>query len=421
MSNNIRKPQTLKGFRDFLPNEARKRAYVISVFKNIFESFGFEPLETPALEYQSLLLGKYGEEADKLVYTFDDKGGRAVALRYDQTVPTARVLAQYQMQLGLPFKRYQIQPVWRADKPQKGRYREFLQCDPDIFGSSSSLADTEIIVVSSQILQQLGFKKFQILVNDRSILFAIMNRSQIPENEQLSVIQTLDKLDKKSKTEVIEELKKKRLSEDKIQMIFTAIDEANPSDNLEKIIKYALALGVTKETIIFRPYLARGLDYYTDSIFELLIEGYDVGSVGGGGRYNKLIKQISGVSIPAVGIAFGFDRIVEAIDQFSLWPKDMQQTTVLITIFNQELIYQSIKVAQELRKENIALELYPDESTKLDKQLKYADRKGFQYAIIIGPEENDQNKIKLKNMTTGKQETLSVDEVIKRLYENQSK
>src|SRR3989338_262199 len=382
MSNNIRKPQTLKGFRDFLPNEARKRAYVISVFKNIFESFGFEPLETPALEYQSLLLGKYGEEADKLVYTFDDKGGRAVALRYDQTVPTARVLAQYQMQLGLPFKRYQIQPVWRADKPQKGRYREFLQCDPDIFGSSSSLADTEIIVVSSQILHQL---------------------------------------DKKSKTEVIEELKKKRLSEDKIQMIFTAIDEANPSDNLEKIIKYALALGVTKETIIFRPYLARGLDYYTDSIFELLIEGYDVGSVGGGGRYNKLIKQISGVSIPAVGIAFGFDRIVEAIDQFSLWPKDMQQTTVLITIFNQELIYQSIKVAQELRKENIALELYPDESTKLDKQLKYADRKGFQYAIIIGPEENDQNKIKLKNMTTWKQETLSVDEVIKRLYENQSK
>jgi len=415
MSNSISPIQNLKGFRDFLPSDARKRNFVISVFKKIFESYGFEPLETPALEYQSLLLGKYGKEADKLVYTFDDKGGRKVALRYDQTVPTARVLIQYQTQLGLPFKRYQIQPVWRADKPQKGRYREFLQCDPDIYGSTSPLADAEIISISSQVLKTLGFKQFQILLNDRSILFAIMDQAKIPQNEKLSIIQTLDKLDKKSKKEVIEELAKKGLSTDKIQMIFTAIDEAKPSDNLKKIIEYALELGVSKETLLFRPYLARGLDYYTGSIFELLIEGYDVGSVGGGGRYDKLIEQISGVSIPAVGIAFGFDRIIEAMDQFKLWPSKLQQITTLVTIFNQELVSTSINVTQKLRKANIASELYPDTSTKLDKQLKYADRKGFQYAIIIGPTEMKSSTVVLKNLNTKEQKTVRQNEIVKLL------
>ncbi len=415
MSNDITKPQTLKGFRDFLPDEARKRAYIISVFKKTFESFGFEPLETPALEYQSLLLGKYGVEADKLVYTFDDKGGRQVALRYDQTVPTARVLAQYQQQLGLPFKRYQIQPVWRAEKPQKGRYREFLQCDPDIFGSTSPLADAEIIAVSAQVLQNLGFDKFQILLNDRAILFEIMNRAGILQSEQLSIIQTLDKLDKKGRDEIIVELKRKGLDDSKIQIIFTAIKEAKPTDNLEIIIRYAISLGIAKEKIVFRPYLARGLDYYTSAIFELIIDGYDAGSVGGGGRYDKLIEQISGISVPAVGIAFGFDRIVEAIDQFNLWPEKMEQTVVLVTIFNKELTDQSIAVARALRKKGIDAELYPDTSAKLDKQLKYADRKDFQYAIIVGPEEVKQNMVNLKNMKTGEQETVTIESIISKL------
>lgn len=424
MSKRNNQIQNLKGFRDFIGREAKKRQWLIEKIKAVFERFGFEPLETPVLEYESLLLGKYGAEADKLIYGFEDRGGRRVALRYDQTVPTARVLAQYQNQLGLPFKRYQIQPVWRAEKPQKGRYREFLQCDSDIFGSTSPLADAEIIAVSTQILQNLGFNTFQIFINDRAILFEIMNQAKIPQSNQLSIIQTLDKLDKKSKDEIITELKKKGLDDKQVKTIFSAIDNAAPTDNLQKIIQYAISLGDSKDKIVFKPYLARGLDYYTGSIFELSIDGYAAGSVAGGGRYDKLVGQISGIFVPAVGIAFGFDRIVEAIDQFSLWPGKIKHTLVLVTIFNQELVDQSIFAVKTLREKGIDAELYPDTSAKLDKQLKYADRKGFQYTIIIGAEEAKQNLVNLKNMKTGEQETLTINQVISKLiktYANQSK
>jgi histidyl-tRNA synthetase len=412
------KMQTLKGFRDFLPEDAEKRQYAIDIIRKTFENFGFEPLETPALEYQEVLLGKYGDEADKLVYTFTDKGGRDIALRYDQTVPTARVLAMYQQQLPLPWRRYQIQKVWRADKPQKGRFREFLQCDPDIYGSTSPLSDAEIIAVTSAALINLGFKKIFCYLNDRKILFNLMDSVKIPEELQLSVIQTIDKLDRKTKEETQDELIKKGLPKEKIKPLFELIESSKPTENIKKVTKHAINLGVDKNTTKFQARLARGLDYYTSTIFEFKIEGYKAGSVAGGGRYDNLIEQLSGVSIPAVGIAFGFDRIIEAMGQFELFPAKKTTTDVLVSVFNPELTEMSTIVTKNLRQNNINTEIFPDENASLKKQLKYADKKGIRWLVVIGPDEVKKDKVVLKNLLTGHQEEIKLKDIINKIKTN---
>src|SRR3989344_7432136 len=309
MDNNLLQP--LKGFRDFLPEDAKKRSFAIDNIKSTFELYGFEPLETPALEYESLLLGKYGDEADKLIYRFEDEGGRRVALRYDQTVPTARILAMYQQNLPMPWRRYQIQSAYRAEKPQKGRFREFTQCDADIFGTTSPLSDAEILSVGNGLLKNLGFKEFQILINDREILFNIMNGAKIRQELQLPAIQTLDKLDKKSREEIEEELLQKEFSVEDVHNLFNQIDRAKPTETLTKVIKYCENLGVDQASVIFTPRLARGLDYYNSTIYEFVIEGYKAGSVAGGGRYDNLIQKLCGVNIPATGYSWGFDRLLE--------------------------------------------------------------------------------------------------------------
>ncbi len=316
------KLQTLKGFRDFLPKELKKRRYALEIIKKTFEKFGFEPLETPALEYQELLLGKYGEESDKLVYKFNDLGGRGVALRYDQTVPTARVLAVNNQNLPMPFRRYQIQPVWRADNPQSGRFREFLQCDADIYGASSYIADAEMITLSYNLFKDLGFKDFKIYINDRNILYELMNYASIPTNLHLAVISTIDKLDRINKDELKEELRSLGLSQESVEHLFHHLDEAQVTEALNKVINLSQALGVEKEKLLFQARLARGLDYYTSTIFEIKIEEYKAGSVLGGGRYDNLIGKLSGVEIPAVGFALGFDRTIEAMEQFKLFPEE---------------------------------------------------------------------------------------------------
>lgn len=409
------KLQTLKGFRDFLPVEARKRQYVINKIRETFDLFGFEPLETPSLEYQEVLLGKYGEEADKLLYTFEDKGGRRVALRYDQTVPTARVIANYQNELTPPWRRYQIQNVWRAEKPQKGRFREFLMCDVDIYGTKSPTADAEIIAVSYHALKELGFTKFKFLINDRVNLFNLMNSAEIPKENQLSAIQTLDKLDKKSQKEVIDELSEKGLTDEKINKIFDELDKSVPTSELENVIRTSFSLGVDKKSIEFEPSLARGLDYYTGTIFETVIDGYSAGSVAGGGRYDELIEKLSGVSVPAVGLAFGFDRVVEAMEQFNLFPKKFGRTEVLVTIFGTEQSRMSALVAATLREDGISTELFPDDKTKLDKQLKYANKKEIKYAVIIGPSEVKKDEVQLKNLDSGKQESVKLSELVENI------
>jgi len=409
------KLQPLKGFRDFLPDDARKRQFAQDSIRNTFKSFGFEPLETPAIEYQEVLLGKYGDEADKLVYKFEDLGGRPVALRYDQTVPTSRVLATYNQQLPNPFRRYQIQTVWRAEKPQAGRFREFLQCDADIYGSASPLADAEVIALADSIYKNLGFENYKIYINDRNILFELMRDGGIPEELHFAVIAEIDKLDRRSEEEVSETLKLRGLDDSTIKHLFHHLEEEKPTDFLKKIIQNAKSLGVDGDKISFQARLARGLDYYTSTIFEIKIDGYKAGSVAGGGRYDKLIGKLSGTEIPAIGFAVGFDRTVEAMDQFKLFPNQKSYTQALVSIFNPELTQQSAIIASNLRNNGIVSELYTDDSVRLDKQLKYADKKGIKWFIVIGPEEVEKNSVILKNLESGHQEEVKLEDLVEKL------
>lgn len=406
--------QTLKGFRDFLPAEKRRRDYVTAKVIETFEQFGFVPLETPTLEYASLLLGKYGDEADQLVYSFQDRGGRDVALRYDQTVPNARVLAQYQSQLPRYFRRYQIQNVFRAEKPQAGRYREFTQCDIDIFGASSPLADAEIIACSYFAFRNVGFKNIQLKINDRQVLFAALKPLATDQLDVFSIIQSIDKLDKMSLEKVASELVNKGLSQVKAEQALAEVSQAKISTSLMEITQACQNLGVPAEDLIFTPTLARGLDYYTNMIFEVILPQHRSGSCGGGGRYDQLIKQLSGVDIPAVGIAFGFDRMVEAAAQLGLIPTDGAETQVLVSVFDETYQKKSATTAQQLRQAKIKTELYPGVDD-LGKQFKKADQANIPYVVIIGKEEVAQNKISLKNLQTGKQELLSVKQVADKL------
>lgn len=404
--------QTLKGFRDFLPEENSKREYIRAIIAQVFKTFGFESLETPTLEYASLLLGKYGDEADKLVFTFEDQGGRKVGLRYDQTVPTARVLAQYQHLLPKTFRRYQMQNVFRADKPQKGRFREFTQCDADIFGISTTTADAEILAVFYSIFNAIGFSGVTIAINDRETLINALTPFANTTVSVFSLIQSIDKLDKLTPDQVIAELEKKGLNSQSAKSAVKNVMSTSASDNLKAISETAINLGVDPKALKFEPTLARGLDYYTGLIFEAKITGYTVGSVGGGGRYDRLIGDLSGLNIPAVGFGLGFDRTVEAAFELGLIPTNGQQPTVLVTCFSIDQIAYAASITHTLRQKNIATELYPDPEAKIAKQFKAADQKNIPFVIVIGQNELEKQMVTLKNMATGEQKLISIDEAI---------
>jgi histidyl-tRNA synthetase len=436
------KPQTLKGFRDFLPEEMAIRQKVIDTLRGAFESYGFEPLETPAVEYAETLLGKYGEEADRLIYQFKDRGGRKVGLRYDLTVPLARVIATH-LNLPMPFKRYQIQPVWRADKPQKGRFREFLQCDIDTVGASSSLADAEIIALIYESLSKLKIKNFKILVNSRSLLFALMKAAEITEEKRNTVAISIDKLDKIGETGVKKEVEKKGVRKGCLEEIFRIASEfpnfeslvekgktlkmkrneyealVKEINSLKEIALYAESLGVPKNIIIPRFTLARGLDYYTGAIFEAIVDKPKLGSLAGGGRYDKLIFDLGGPDVPATGVSFGLDRIVEVIKEQNLEATASQaKTQVLVTIFSFKFRRKSLEILKQIRESNISAEIYLDPRMKIEKQLKYADRKKIPWVIILGDDEIKAGKVRLKNMRARKKEKgklVSIQDVIKEL------
>jgi len=403
--------QTLKGFRDFLPTEKRKRDYVAQKMTDIFKRSGFEPLETPTIEYATLLLGKYGDEADKMVYAFEDRGKRKVGLRYDQTVPTARFLSQYNGVLPKYFRRYQIQNVFRAENTQKGRYREFTQCDCDIYGTNSIIADAEILAVFYATFKALGLT-ITIRVNDRQTLLNTLKPFETPTVSVFSIIQSIDKLDKLPKENVMRELEKKGIAQDKTKTIIDAIRSSKPTENLNQIIEYAKYLGVPKEQIEFTPSLARGLDYYTGLIFEGVMPEYSGGSIGGGGRYDNLINQLGGPEISAVGFAIGFDRTVETLDECKLLPSFDSTARVLVTIFNDECAQASAEIVRELRKQEIPSELYPSTSDKLSKQMKYANDKKIPFVIIVGPDEIKKNVVTLKNMQSGEEKTGKILDLI---------
>ena len=395
--------QTPKGFRDFLPETAKTRNFLLEKLKSSLELFGFEPLETSAVEFAETLKGKYGEE-ERLIFEFTDKGGRLVGLRYDQTVPLARVVAS-NPNLTKPFKRYQIQPVWRAENPQKGRFREFTQVDFDIVGSGSLISDAEILSAAIFATKILGLSNFVVKINDRENF----------KNQPIEVVRALDKLEKVGEDGVVSELNKFGFDKSQVKSILKKVKESPVTSNVKKLFNLLESYKVDKDKYAYDPTLARGLDYYTGIIYELEVEGYTGGSVGSGGRYDELIGKFSGSKTPAVGFSFGLDRLVETSQELGTIKPFGPKTKILVTIFGDKFISDSINLIDKLRNDGINSEISSEFEEKLDRQLKYADNKKIPYVAILGPEEIKEDKITLKNLSNGKQELVTYSELKKKL------
>lgn len=406
--------QTPKGFRDFLPAEALLREKVRSIIEDSFKRFAFVPFETPTIEYASLLMGKYGDEADQLLYTFTDRGGRKLGLRYDQTVPSARVLANYQNELPKYLRRYQIQTVFRADKPQRGRYREFMQCDADIFGSNSTLADAEILTLFYDIFKSLGLNEVKIEFNDRQLLIDNLQEFANAQVSVLSIVQSIDKLDK-LKPEIVEaELLNKGLATQTINEVFSRINTIDKSELLIDIEQKAFDLGLPQTALVFNPKLARGLDYYTGLIFEAKLMDSELGSLGGGGRYNNLIKELADLDMPAVGFGLGFDRVVDIIQKIGNL-QTQSSAQILISYFDDvNCQKKALQLTAQLRVADLSSEIFL-EKAKIAKQFKLAQEKNIPWVAVIGEEELSQDFISLKNMKTGEQEQVNIEQLIEKV------
>ena len=398
------KVQTLKGFRDFLPPQAAARQWLKGQMIKVFEKWGYEPLETPTLESYELFKGEIGED-EKLFYKFKDLGDREVMLRYDQTVPTCRVIGQYFNKITFPFRRYQIQSNFRAEKPQAGRYREFVQADVDIFGVASPLADAETIAVSLDLYKSLGFKQVVAVINNRDLM----------KNIPYAAISAIDKLDKIGPDGVIANMVSKGITPDLAQKYFDEVKNIQPDETINTIFDYLKNAGFPPDWYRFQPTLARAFSYSQGPIWEIVIPEYSPGSVGGGERYDSLVERITGQKIPGTGIAFGFDRTLEAAEKLGLVPQFKTLTQILVTIFSPDLYSPALTLSRSLRQGGVNTELYPDPNTKLDKQLKYASAKGIPFVAILGPEEIEKDIVTLKNMASGEQKTLTQPDLISSL------
>jgi histidyl-tRNA synthetase len=395
-------PRLLKGFRDFSPNEQAKRQAMFQKIQGVFERYGFLPLATPALEYKDILLGKIGED-EKLIYSFKDNGDRDVAMRYDLTVPLARYVAQNQGQLVLPFKRYQIAPVWRADNPQRGRFREFYQCDVDVVGSKSLLADAEVIACLCKALETLGLKNYKVRLNDR----------QTMANLSVLAIRALDKFEKIGVDGVVAEMKEKGLGEDeidKVKLILEAGNAPSAPDTTTELMGLLADLGVAGDKVVFDPIVARGLDYYTGTVFETVLpDKPEFGSICSGGRYDNLVDQFSNQSLPAVGGSIGIDRLIEAMSQMDI-TQPPSPLTALVLNLDEKLTKDYIKLVSDLRQEGINTE-FVYESVKLDKQFKYAENKNVRYTVIMGDKELATGTIQVKDVVSREQTELKREEL----------
>ena len=414
-------PKILQGTRDFLPADMARREFVMKKMKEIFIGFGYDSVQTPAIEYAETILGKYGDEASQLVYRFKDNGGRDIALRYDQTVPFARLVASNYKTLPMPFKRYQIGPVWRGDRPGKGRYREFYQCDVDIIGTKNLLAEAEIAAVIVKAFTTLGFKDFIIKFNSRRLINSILESLNISTENQAGIIRILDKLEKIGRKNVIEELVSlidKSLANKLLDVI--SITGSN-SEKIELLGKYEITeikefveftrmFNIRDENIFFDPSLARGLDYYTGIIFEVFIPKLPIGAVCAGGRYDDLCSLFCGEQFSGVGVAFGFDRIMVAMEELGLLKNIILNTQALVTFFSEETLASSIKILNEVQKAEVNAEIY-FEPAKISKQMKYADKKQVPFVLICGPEEMSRNEVIIKIMKTGKQKTIPQNQI----------
>lgn len=428
------KPSIPKGTRDFGQLEMARRNYIFDTIKSVFSLYGFQQIETPAMENLSTLMGKYGEEGDKLLFRIQNSGEKAAlapekGLRYDLTVPFARYVVQHREEISFPFKRFQIQPVWRADRPQKGRYREFYQCDVDVIGSDSLIGELELIQIVEEVYRRLGINVC-LHINNRKILAGIAEVIGAPD-KIIDITVAIDKLDKIGIDAVNTELKERGLLEDQVSKLQPILNLSGTT--LEKLtaLKTILAnseiglKGVEEMEIVFDELsivncqlpieldlcLARGLNYYTGAIFEVKALDAQIGSITGGGRYDNLTGIFGLPNVSGVGISFGADRIYDVLTELDLFPKTLQSTTqILFAAFGDAELTYALKWAKELRQAGKAVEVYP-EPAKMKKQMSYADAKQIPFVAIVGGDEMAQNKVMLKNMTTGEQKLVTLEEL----------
>ncbi|MDB5117815.1 MAG: histidine--tRNA ligase [Mucilaginibacter sp.] len=451
------KPSVPKGTRDFSPAEMVKRNFIFDTIKSVFRKYGYQQIETPSMENLSTLMGKYGDEGDKLIFKILNSGDYLAkvdpqkltihnaqlitqdisekALRYDLTVPFARYVVQHQNEITFPFKRFQVQPVWRADRPQKGRYREFFQCDADVVGSDSLLNEAEFILIYDEALSSLGLKDFSIKINNRKILSGIAEViGKIDNIIDLTV--AIDKLDKIGFDGVIKELLEKGFTPEDIEKLQPVIllEGSNSTklqnlrdalagsaiglkgcDEIEEVLNYIDNFKIQNGTIELDITLARGLNYYTGAIFEVKTNEVAMGSIGGGGRYDDLTGMFGLKGLTGIGISFGADRIYDVMEELNLFPADANQSTqVLICCFDKDGEMYALPLLQQLRDNNINTELYPA-GAKIKKQLDYANNKNIPNTIVIGSDEMQSGLLTFKDMASGVQEKLTGREIIERL------
>lgn len=455
------KPSVPKGTRDFSPSEMVKRNYIFDTIKSVFKKFGYQEIQTPSMENLTTLTGKYGDEGDKLIFKILNSGDYLAkvkpekltpdnsnaliseisekALRYDLTVPFARYVVMHQNDISFPFKRFQIQPVWRADRPQRGRYREFYQCDADVVGSQSLLNEAEFVLIYNEALSKFGLKDFTIKINNRKILSGI---AEIIGKPELIVDMTvaIDKLDKIGLDGVVKELIERGFTDTDIEKLKPVILLEGSNEEkleslkgvlqasetglkgiaeIESIFKYITALDSqvlqTNRRLELDITLARGLNYYTGAIFEVKTNEVAMGSIGGGGRYDDLTGMFGLKNLTGAGISFGADRIYDVLEELKLFPESAEETTrVLISNFDADAETYALPVLQQLRSAGIAAELYPS-SAKLKKQMGYADGKNIPYVILIGSDEIQSGELSLKDMKSGEQQKLRIEEIIKKV------
>jgi len=501
------KPRTPRGMRDFLPEKMILRQYVIDVIREVFEEFGFEPLQTPVVEMEETLMGKYGPDAEQLIYNVGHRGGREnLSMRYDLSVPLSRVVAQYP-DLIKPFKRYQIAPVWRAERPQKGRYREFYQCDADTVGSSSMLADAETLNVIYEILTRLGFKKFVMNVNNRKIITGVGQFAGVPDELLGGLYRSIDKLDRIGLEGVKAELRQTGLEDAFSVLRENKVPEETASDlvealraadldavestlrqaglgdftisrvvkqlaaldleegptipdavierlldflqiggsnqeilaqlrewladypralegvaELEELVGYLEALGISEEFYPIVPSMVRGLEYYTGPIYETIVEEPKIGSITGGGRYDELVGMFTDYSYPATGTTIGIERIIDVMEELEMFPPEVGKTVaqVLVTQFSPEMVPESLQVARELREAGLNTELY-FENDPLGDQIRYALKKEIPYLVIVGPDEAAAGQVAVRNLRLKQQETVPREEASARIKAWQQK
>ena len=423
-------PRTLKGFRDFLPETMIPRERLMETARSVYRSYGFVPIETPTLEYSEILCGKGGEESDRQMFRFEDHGGRDVGMRFDLTVPLARYVAQHNNELGLPFKRYHIGMVWRGEKPQVGRYREFAQCDFDTIGTTSIASDIETALVIHDLMRAIGFTNFKIRVNNRKILNGLLQKFEVA-HESVAVLRAIDKLPKIGRDKVREEITAATaINEQQTEQILGLAEiSGNHADvirqlepvcqgnelaeqglqELAELTEATRAVGVAQEQLQIDVSIARGLDYYTGTIFETFLNDLPgIGSVCSGGRYDNLADLFTKQELPGIGASLGLDRLLAAMQTLEMIPAMRTTADVLVVQFDAGRLSDYFRIAGQLRAAGISTEVYPA-AKRLGQQFKYADRRGFQAVIVAGSDELESGHVQLKWLTDGSQHELSSD------------